>query len=231
MMNIDIVSIMPQMFEALNYGMIKRAIDHQALNIELWNPRDFTQDVHRTVDDRPYGGGPGMVMMAPPLSATLDAIKEQQRQQGNVAPVVFLTPQGKRLEQADVKEFARLPALTLLAGRYEGVDERLVRSRVDIEVSIGDYVLAGGEFPAMVLIDAVSRLLPDVLGNAESIVTESFEEDGLDYPQYTRPNVFNGEAVPDVLLSGNHQKIASWRKQQAADRTKQRRPDLLDAST
>lgn len=230
-MNIDIVSIMPQMFEALNYGMIKRAIDHQALNIELWNPRDFTQDVHRTVDDRPYGGGPGMVMMAPPLSATLDAIKEQQRQQGNVAPVVFLTPQGKRLEQADVKEFARLPALTLLAGRYEGVDERLVRSRVDIEVSIGDYVLAGGEFPAMVLIDAVSRLLPDVLGNAESIVTESFEEDGLDYPQYTRPNVFNGEAVPDVLLSGNHQKIASWRKQQAADRTKQRRPDLLDAST
>lgn len=226
-MNIDIISLFPQMFEALNYGMIGRATDLKALSVAVCNPRDFTTDVHRMVDDRPYGGGPGMVMMAEPLRDALDAIKVKQEMAKGAAPVVYLTPQGKRLEQADVKQLAQLPSLTLLSGRYEGVDERLISQRVDIEISIGDYVLAGGEFPAMVLIDAISRLLPGVLGNAQSAVTESFE-DGLDYPQYTQPKVFDGLEVPPVLLSGNHQNIASWRAEQAAERTKQRRPDLID---
>ncbi len=228
-MKIDIISIFPQMFDALNYGMIKRARDQSALQIDLWNPRDFTTDVHRMVDDRPYGGGPGMVMMAKPLSDALDAAKRKQEDTGfKNAPVLYLTPQGKRLEQKEVKRLAKLPALTLLAGRYEGVDERLIEGRVDLEVSIGDYVLAGGEFPAMVLVDAISRLLPDVLGNAQSTLEESFEDAGLDFPQYTRPKNYDGLEVPAVLLSGNHQNIANWRKQKATERTKQRRPDLIN---
>ncbi len=228
-MNIDIISIFPQMFEALNYGMVRRAIDCKALNVSVCDPRDYTSDVHRTVDGRPYGGGPGMVMMAEPLRDALEAIKVKQKAANNIGPVVFLTPQGKRLEQADVKLLAQLPALTLLSGRYEGVDERLISQRVDMEISIGDYILAGGEFPAMVLVDAIARLLPGVLGNAQSAVTESFEQ-GLDYPQFTKPKVFDGIEVPEVLLSGNHQHIANWRAEQAAERTKQRRPDLLGTS-
>ncbi len=227
-MNIDVISIFPQMFDAMNYGMVKRAIDQEALQLDLWNPRDFTTDVHRMVDDRPYGGGPGMVMMAQPLDDALNAVAEKQAQANKVAPVVFLSPQGKRLEQSDVKALAQLPSLTLLAGRYEGVDERLISRRVNQEVSIGDYIVAGGELPAMVLIDAISRLLPGVLGNAQSMQLESFEKAGLDYPQYTRPQVFSGEEVPAVLLSGNHEQIASWRAKQARQRTEQRRPDLLE---
>ncbi len=229
-MRIDVITLFPEMFESLmRYGIPSRALDRGAFELVLWNPRDFTTDSHRTVDDRPYGGGPGMVMMAAPLADTIDCIKSKQAEVQLRSPVIYLSPQGQRLDQAKVVSLAKLPAITLLAGRYEGVDERLIQSRVDEELSIGDYVLAGGEFPAMVLIEAMTRLMPGVLGNALSAEQDSFsgsEENLLDCPHYTRPEEFEGRRVPDVLLSGHHEMIRQWRHQQSLERTRSRRPDL-----
>jgi len=212
------------MFDALSFGMSGRALEKKALDLCLTNPRDFAKNRYRTIDDRPYGGGPGMVMMPEPLCAAIDAVKKGQ----GAGPVVYLSPKGRRMTQTDVESFAALPELTLIAGRYEGIDERIIQTRVDDEVSIGDYVLAGGEFAAMVLIEAIARLLPGVLGNDESAVQESFTSGILDYPHYTRPECFENLRVPEVLLSGDHKKIADWRQQQALKVTKERRPDLLE---
>lgn len=227
-LRINVISIFPEMFDALGFGMSGRALDKKALDLYLTNPRDFAKNRHRTIDDRPYGGGPGMVMMAEPLSAAIDAVTKVKTLGQGAGPVVYLSPKGRRMTQTDVESFASLPELTLIAGRYEGIDERIIQTRVDDEISIGDYVLAGGEFAAMVLIEAIARLLPGVLGNNESAVQESFTSGILDYPHYTRPECFENLRVPEVLLSGNHKKIVTWRKQQALKVTKERRPDLLE---
>ncbi len=222
-MQIDVITLFPQMFEPIRENGISRvAVEKQALSLECYNPRDYTEDKYRTVDDRPYGGGPGMVLMPEPLASCIDTVG--QRNQG---PLVFLSPQGKTLDQAMVAELAGLDQLILLCGRYEGVDERILQSRVDREISIGDYVLAGGEFPAMVIIEAIARLLPGVLGNALSASQDSFENGLLDCPHYTRPEIFENLTVPQVLLSGNHKQIERWRLKQSLGRTAQRRPDLL----
>lgn len=228
MLDVAVVTIFPEMLRALTeFGIPARAIAKQRLRLTAINPRDYTRDRHRTVDDRPYGGGPGMVMMAEPLARALDDAKERL---GAAAPVIYLSPQGERLEQGTVRELARLDSMVLLAGRYEGVDERLLQSRVDREISIGDYVLSGGEFAAMVLIEAVARLLPGVLGNEASAEQDSFEQGLLDCPHYTRPEVFEGAATPAVLLSGDHGRIRAWRRGQALERTRERRPDLLQGN-
>lgn len=222
-MNLAVVTIFPQMFDAVvENGISARALDKGALHLRLWNPRDFTADRHRTVDDRPYGGGAGMLLSPTPLARVIDAARAE-----NPGPVVYLSPQGERLDQALLAEMATLPALILLAGRYEGIDERIVESRVEREISIGDYVLAGGELAAMVLMEGIARLLPGVLGNDESAARDSFADALLDYPHYTRPEVFEGRAVPEVLLSGDHGAIRCWRLMQSLGRTSQRRPDLL----
>lgn len=225
-MRFDVISIFPEMIEAaLREGVVGRAVQDGRVQVRCWNPRDFALDRHRTVDERPFGGGPGMVMKAEPLYAAVLAAKAESPQ----AQVVYLSPQGKRLDQAAVREMATGPDLILLAGRYEAVDERLLVSAVDAEWSIGDYVLSGGELPALVLIDAVSRLLPGVLGHADSAGADSFSDGLLDCPHYTRPEHWHGMSVPEVLLSGDHARIALWRKQQSLGRTWQRRPALLDA--
>ncbi|MBK80187.1 MAG: tRNA (guanosine(37)-N1)-methyltransferase TrmD [Gammaproteobacteria bacterium] len=220
-----IVSLFPEMFStATSSGVLGRAVSAGVLDLSVFNPRDFTRDRHRTVDDRPYGGGPGMVMMVEPLLATIDAARAAAPAP---ARVVYLSPQGRRLDQARVRELAAQPALILLAGRYEGIDERVVDAAVDEELSIGDYVLTGGELPAMVVLDAVSRHLPGTLGNAASSVEESHLDGLLDYPHYTRPEIAGGRAVPPVLLTGDHAAVQRWRRQQALRRTWERRPDLL----
>lgn len=231
---IGVVTLFPEMFRSPTAaGVLGRALDAGVLRLELFNPRAYTTDRHRTVDDRPYGGGPGMVMMVEPLLAAIDAAREAWRGAAPAADralrprVVYLSPQGRRLDQACVRALATEPALILLAGRYEGVDERLVDAAVDEEISIGDYVLTGGELPAMVLMDALSRHLPGTLGNAASPVEESHLDGLLDYPHYTRPENVAGRAVPPVLLSGDHGAIARWRRQQSLWRTWQRRPDML----
>jgi len=216
------------MFTALNYGITGRALQNQLLQLNLNNPRDFTRDKHRTVDDTLYGGGPGMLMKYQPLKDCLDHIKTHSASDKDKAKVIYLSPQGKRLEQADLKKLVRRSHLIFICGRYEGIDERLIQHEVDEEYSIGDYVLSGGELAAMVLIDGLTRLLPGAVGDHESIVNDSFYDNLLDYPQYTKPAEVNGHKVPDVLLSGNHQKIDQWRQEQALLRTLQRRPDLLD---
>lgn len=224
-MRIDVVTLFPEMFEAVRrFGIPGRALERRLLQLELWNPRDFTRDRHRTVDDRPYGGGPGMVMLYEPLRAALAAA----RAGGAEGPVIYLSPQGRPLDQAKVSRLAEEKQFTLLAGRYEGIDERLIRAEVDEEVSIGDYVLSGGELPAMVVIDAVTRLIPGALGHEDSAAQDSFTEGLLDCPHYTRPEVVAGAAVPPVLLSGDHAAIARWRLKQALGRTWLRRPELLD---
>lgn len=234
-MDLAVVTIFPQMFDAVSQnGISARALDKGALNLTLWNPRDFTEDRHRTVDDRPYGGGGGMLLSPVPLAKAIDAAKVASIDRGP-GPVVYLSPQGERLDQELMAELAALPAVVLLAGRYEGIDERIVESRVDREISIGDYVLAGGELVAMILIEGIARLLPGVLGNDRSAAQDSFADalpDGplkglLDWPHYTRPGVFEGRAVPEVLLSGDHGAIRRWRLMQALGRTGERRPDLL----
>ncbi len=227
-LRLNVISIFPEMFDALSYGMSGRALEKKALNLHLTNPRDFAKNRYRTIDDRPYGGGPGMVMMVEPLSAAIDAVTRVKTPEHGTGPVIYLSPKGRRMTQTDVESFAVLPELTLIAGRYEGIDERVIQTRVDDEVSIGDYVLAGGEFAAMVLIEAVARLLPGVLGNDESALQDSFTSGILDYPHYTRPECFENLRVPEVLLSGDHQKIADWRQHQALKVTKERRPDLLE---
>ena len=227
----DVITLFPQMFDALTqYGITRRAAEQESYILKTWNPRDFTTDNYRTIDDRPYGGGPGMVMLAEPLVGAINAARQRQAASGvKKSRVVYLSPQGRLLNHTVVKELVAQQdeGLILLAGRYEGVDERLLRQHVDEEISIGDYVLSGGELAAMVLIDSLVRQLPGVLGDAESAEQDSFVRGLLDYPHYTRPEVFDGEAVPPVLLSGNHAEIARWRLQQSLGRTWLRRPDLL----
>ncbi len=226
MIHFDCVTLFPQMFAALTEsGITARALKAARYSLELWNPRDFTSDNYRTVDDRPYGGGPGMVMLAEPLEQAIVAAKS--RVAGIERKVMYLTPQGKMLDHAKVMELAKGPGAVLLCGRYESVDERLIRRAVDEEVSIGDYVLSGGELAAMVLIDAVVRQLPGVLGDEDSATQDSFVSGLLDCPHYTRPEEYAGERVPPVLLSGNHAAIERWRLKQALGRTWLRRPDLL----
>lgn len=230
MMRFDVVTLFPEMFDALTrYGITRRAAEQGKFVLQAWNPREFTTDSYRTVDDRPYGGGPGMVMLAEPLAQAIAAAKQAQRAAGVArSRVIHLSPQGKPLTHALVLELlARDEGLILLASRYEGVDERLLQREVDEEISIGDYVLSGGELPAMVLIDSLVRQLPGVLGDAESAQQDSFVQGLLDCPHYTRPEILNGEKVPDVLLSGHHAEIEKWRLKQALGRTWQRRPDLL----
>jgi tRNA (guanine37-N1)-methyltransferase len=223
-MRFDVVTLFPQMIQAMvGEGVTGRAVASGLVELSLWNPRDYTSDTHRTVDDRPYGGGPGMVMLAEPLKAAISAAKEAQPG----ARVAYLSPQGRSLDQAGVRELAERDGIILVAGRYEGVDERIIDRYVDEEWSIGDYVLSGGELPAMVLMDSVIRLLPGVLGDADSAEQDSYTDGLLDCPHYTRPELFEGEAVPEVLRSGDHAAIHRWRLQQSLGRTWMRRPELL----
>ncbi|CAG1007831.1 tRNA (guanine-N(1)-)-methyltransferase [Burkholderiales bacterium] len=228
-MRIDVVTLFPEMVtEAARWGVTGRGLETGRWQLRCWNPRDFAADNYRSVDDRPYGGGPGMVMLAPPLAAALAAARcAQWAEAGQPGKVVYLSPQGERLTHTRVMDWVAAPSLILLAGRYEGIDERLLRREVDVEVSLGDYVLSGGELPALVLIDALVRQLPGVLNDAESAAQDSFAAGLLDHPHYTRPEVYEGEAVPPVLLSGHHEHIRRWRLKQALGRTWQRRPDLL----
>jgi tRNA (guanine37-N1)-methyltransferase len=229
-LQIDVVTLFPPMFDAVTEsGVTGRARERKLYELILWNPRDFATNSHRTVDDRPYGGGPGMVMMAEPLGKALRAARQRQKSSGVRKPrVIHMTPQGRLLDHALVAELAQEEGLVMLAGRYEGIDERLVARDIDDEISIGDYVLSGGELAAMVVIDAVVRQLPGALGDAESASQDSFVNGLLDHPHYTRPEVYEDEAVPQVLLSGNHAAIAKWRLKQALGRTWRRRPDLLE---
>lgn len=230
MLQFDVVTLFPAMFDAVTeLGVTGRARERGLYQFVAWNPRDFAANVHRTVDDRPYGGGPGMVMMAEPLGKALQAACQRQQSAGVERPwVVHLTPQGSLLDHAKVVELAKEPGLVLLAGRYEGVDERLIAQQVVEEISIGDYVLSGGELAAMVLMDSVVRQLPGALGDAESAEQDSFVNGLLDCPHYTRPENYAGTSVPAVLLSGNHAAITRWRLKQSLGRTWQRRPDLLE---
>lgn len=222
------VTLFPEMFSALTgSGITRRAIERRLWQLDFQNPRDFTTDRHRTVDDRPYGGGPGMVMLAEPLEAAIAAAKAQVEGDGGAASVVYLSPQGKRLDHEGVMELLDHPALVFVCGRYEGVDQRLIDRCVDREVSVGDFVVSGGELPAMLLIDALVRQLPGALNDAESAEEDSFFGGLLDCPHYTRPENYLGSAVPDVLMSGDHAKIRRWRLKQSLGRTWLRRPDLL----
>lgn len=229
MLQFDIITLFPPMFDAVTEcGVTGRARDSGLYQLVLWNPRDFAANSHRTVDDRPYGGGPGMVMMAEPLEKAIAAASQRQKSSGVRRPrVVFLSPQGRLLNHRLVMELSQEQGLVMIAGRYEGVDERLVRRQIDDEISIGDYVLSGGELAAMVVMDCVVRQIPGVLGDAESARQDSFVSGLLDCPHYTRPETYKGEAVPPVLMSGNHAEISRWRLKQALGRTWQRRPDLL----
>ena len=221
-MRIDFVTLFPEMFPPImGASIVGRAAQRGLLDWGCVNPRDFTEDKHRKVDDRPFGGGAGMVMMAQPL---YDAVKSVRKRNSHV---VFLSPQGKRFDQATAKRFSALKRLVLVAGHYEGIDERAL-GIFDEEVSVGDYVLTGGELPAMVVADAVTRLLPGVLKKEDAAVNESFNAGVLDYPQYTRPRVWRRKSVPDVLFSGDHRQIARWREQAALEATRRKRPDLLD---
>lgn len=229
-MRFDVITLFPGLFDALlDFGISGRAMDRGLFRFKAWNPRDFASDAYRTVDDRPYGGGPGMVMLAAPLDAALDAIEAELGVEGLSPHVIYFTPRGAPLTHAKVVDLAARPALILLAGRYEGVDERLLRRRVHEEISLGDFVLSGGEIPALALMDALIRQLPGSLNNAESVRDESFAHGLLEAPCYTRPETYRGEPVPDVLLSGNHAEIARWRLGEQLRLTAQRRPDLLVA--
>ncbi|MEX0951389.1 MAG: tRNA (guanosine(37)-N1)-methyltransferase TrmD [Gammaproteobacteria bacterium] len=229
-MKIGIVSLFPEMFAAVtDYGVTGRAVAAGLVSLQCWNPRDFADNKadnkHLKVDDKPYGGGPGMVMQVAPLQA---AIRAARTELGAGARVIYLSPQGRRLDEAGVNELALHDKLIFVAGRYEGIDERLLASDIDAEWSIGDYVLSGGELPAMVFIDVLARRQPGVVGDAESVAADSFVDGLLDYPHYTRPEEFAGQRVPEVLMSGNHEQIRRWRLKQALGRTWQRRPDLLE---
>lgn len=224
-MRFDIVTLFPEMVrETASWGVTGRAIDLGRVELKVWNPRDYAKDRYRTVDDRPYGGGPGMVMKVEPLR---DAIRHARAGNRIEAPVVYLSPQGRKLDQDAVRRFSKLPGMVLVAGRYEGVDDRLVESEIDEEWSIGDYVISGGELAALVLFDAVVRLLPGVLGHEESAAQDSHMDGLLDCPHFTRPEKIDGLCVPEVLLSGNHEAIRRWRLKQSLGRTWLRRPDLL----
>ena len=223
-MRIDTVSIFPEMFSAVYHGVVGRAIQNNILQLQNWNPRDYCEDAYAMVDDHPYGGGPGMLMMIKPLCAALRAAKTQQ--QGS-SKTIYMSPQGRCLNQQAVNRLAQYDGLVLLAGRYEGVDERLIELEIDEEWSIGDYVISGGELAVMILIDAIARQHEGVLGEQQSAKQDSFMHGLLDYPHYTRPADFEGSTVPDVLLSGHHQEIQHWRLKQSLIRTFERRPDLF----
>lgn len=225
-MRFDVVTLFPEMVESVaGVGVLGRAIRNGQVQLKSWNPRDYTQDNHRTVDDRPYGGGPGMLMKVQPLKLAI----EDAKQQAATSRVIYLSPQGKTVTQQDVVHLAQQSGLILIAGRYEGIDERIIETHIDEEWSIGDYVLSGGELPALVLIDAIARMLPGVLGDENSAQQDSFMQGLLDCPHYTRPEEIDGRTVPQVLLSGNHHKIEQWRLKQSLGRTWLRRPDLLEA--
>ncbi len=228
-MRFDVVTLFPEMFSALTQsGITRRAFDQKKCDLALWNPRDFTTDNHRTVDDRPYGGGPGMVMLAKPLEAAIHAAKARQTGYGLTAPrVVYLSPQGQPLTHQRVMQMTAEPGLVLLCGRYEAVDQRLLDRCVDEEISLGDFVLSGGELPAMALMDAVIRQLPGVLNDDASAVEDSFVNGLLDCPHYTRPEVYEEVAVPPVLLGGHHAEIEKWRREQMLAATARKRPDLI----
>lgn len=224
-MRFDVITLFPEMFSALTEsGVSRRAIQSELYALKTWNPRQFTLDKHKTVDDRPYGGGPGMVMMYQPLKDTLSEIESELQAKPHV---VYLSPQGQPLTQQKVADLTQYDNITLLCGRYEGVDERLITSSVDEEISIGDFVVSGGELPAMMLMDAVIRLIPGALGHSQSAEQDSFSDGLLDCPHYTRPEVVDGMSVPSVLIEGNHAKIDAWRQAQKLARTQQRRPDIL----
>ncbi|AFR04593.1 tRNA (guanosine(37)-N1)-methyltransferase TrmD [Pectobacterium brasiliense] len=222
---IGVISLFPEMFRAItDYGVTGRAVKNGLLNVQYWSPRDFTYDRHRTVDDRPYGGGPGMLMMVQPLR---DAIHAAKAAAGEGAKVIYLSPQGRKLDQQGVHQLATNQKMILVCGRYEGIDERVIKTEIDEEWSIGDYVLSGGELPAMTLIDSVARFIPGVLGHQASAEEDSFADGLLDCPHFTRPEILEGMEVPAVLLSGNHAEIRRWRLKQSLGRTWLRRPELL----
>ncbi len=222
-MEFNIVTIFPEMFGALDYGVVGRAKEAGLIKLSCWNPRDYADNAHRKVDDASYGGGPGMVMMVHPLRGAIAAARSLSAN----SQIIYLTPQGKSLNHDLVKDLSGKPSFILVAGRYEGIDERLLELEPGIEISIGDYVLSGGELAAMVLIDALARHIPGVVGDVNSVIDESFATGILDYPHYTRPELVEGLRIPEVLLGGDHQKIAFWRRKQALGRTWMRRPELL----
>lgn len=222
-MNIDILTLFPEFFQGLNsYSIIGRAIGEGKINLNCINIRDFSKDKHKRVDDYPFGGGPGMVMQIEPIYEAINSVKTDD------SKVIFLSPQGKRLNQEMAKSLSEENHIILLCGHYEGIDNRIIENYVDEEISIGDYVLTGGEIPAMVLIDCISRLIPGVLSSEESYMDESHYDGYLEYPQYTRPREFNGIKVPDILLSGDHAKVAKWRREESIRITMEKRPDLMD---
>jgi len=228
-MNIGVVSLFPEMIYLIaKYGIIGRAAKKEVMSLKVFNPRDFTEDSYQKVDDKPYGGGPGMVMKYKPLKHAINSAKKYF---SDDAPVILLSPQGKRFDQKTAKRFTLLPELILVAGRYEGIDQRLIDQHIDEEISLGDFVLSGGEVAAMSIIDAVVRLIPGSLGDEASILEESFEDNLLEYPQYTRPEEIDGLRCPDVLLSGDHEAIKVWREEQSLLKTFERRPDLLGEMT
>ena len=228
-MHIDILTLFPEMFQGpFNFSILKRAIDHGLVSINIHNIRDYTHDKHRTVDDYAYGGGAGMILKPEPIFEAVESIKSGIKQEVGELPVILLTPQGRLFSQQIAQELSTYSRLILICGHYEGVDERVREHLVTDEISIGDYVLSGGELAAMVVVDAVVRLLPGVLGSEASLVDDSHVAGLLEYPQYTRPVEYRGWPVPEVLLSGNHAQIAKWRREQAIRRTQERRPELLD---
>lgn len=226
-MRFEVITLFPELFDALEHGLLGKARESGRIDVETITPRRFTKDRHRSVDDSPYGGGSGMVLMPGPIAEALDFLDEQRK--GRITHRVLLTPQGAPFTQAHARRFSELDSLTLVCGRYEGFDER-IRDLVDEEVSLGDFVLLGGEVAALAIVEATARLLPGVLGNDASATDESHAEGVLEYPQYTRPEEFRGQRVPDVLRSGNHAAIARWRRKESLRRTLERRPDLLDQS-
>ena len=230
MLKLDVITIFPEIFNnVIEFGIIKEAFKKNICRLNIYDLRDFSGYKHGRIDDRPYGGGPGMVLMPEPIYKAVSFIKKRNRIKNNERQkVVLLAPGGERLNQDKLKYMSNLENIVLICGRYEGVDERVVDLLVDFEISIGDYVLSGGEIPAMVIIDGVIRLLPGVVGKEESLKTESFEKNLLDYPQYTKPPVFKGMAVPEILLSGNHKNILKWRKEKSIEITRIKRPDLFD---
>jgi tRNA (guanine37-N1)-methyltransferase len=222
-LQVDIISLFPEIFEALNHGVCSRAKKLRTIDITHWNPRNYTIDCHQSVDDRPFGGGPGMVMTYPPLSKTLEHIALSRPK----THTIYLSPQGNPMNQNDIQNLAKKPQITLIAGRYAGIDQRIIDNYVDAEYSMGDYILSGGEIPAMALIDAVSRLIPGTLGNIESPDVDSFSNGLLAGPYYTRPAEIHGNKVPNILISGNHKAIAHWKKKESLRKTWQIRPDLI----
>ena len=223
-MRIDVITLFPELVEqVISCGVVGRTADQGILDLHCWNPREYSRDKHRTVDDRPYGGGPGMLMKVQPLQDAINAV----RKENGDAKLIYLSPQGRLLTQQRLAQQVDQGSIILLCGRYEGIDERLIQKEVDEEWSIGDYVISGGELAAMVCIDAMARLLPGALGHDESAQQDSFSDGLLDCPHYTRPELYQGDRVPEVLMNGNHRDISDWRQQQALGRTWQRRPDLL----